>query len=57
MLDKLGLKSRCIAPLYLEYKLNQSLLKKIYKVICLLNINKNKVSRKNAWDELKKYFI
>ena len=29
MFDKLGLKSRYIAPLYLEYKLNQSLLKKI----------------------------
>ena len=48
MFDKLGLKSRYIAPLYLEYKLNQSLLKKKYKVICLLNINKNKVPKKNA---------
>ena len=48
MFDKLGLKSRYIAPLYLEYKLNQSLLKKQYKPICLLNINKNKVSRKKA---------
>ena len=48
MFDKLGLKSRCIAPLYLEYKLNQSLLKKQSKVKCLLNINENKLSRKNA---------